>query len=282
MAGMKTHSKRKQNKVDYKQLSDTKFPRAKRVRRQKPDDICDEVFPIEILQREDQRVQVHYIGYDTKYDEWKDEAEIECLTDNEAEAEDSPVFLEMDSQSVGTCYKPLSLYDILRVRVKQTLTCSRKDSPSIKISMPFDILLYNGGLKAADVLSGISAGIQHYKLKNYADLNHLLGRNWHFRGLNANGDYGYAVLDTIDFYIRKCRALTEYMPSQLKGGDIVLAKTDSLVFSFVCGYGTPDTFGKDKKFFNDTALNIFVQYITLNKMFVYTGSYILNSSTYIK
>ena len=48
------------------------------------------------------------------------------------------------------------------------------------------------------------------------------------------------------------------MPSQLKGGDIVLAKTDaghSLVFSFVCNYGTPDTFGKDKKFFNDTALN---------------------------
>ena len=40
-----------------------------------------------------------------------------------------------------------------------------------------------------------------YKLKNYADLNHLLGRDWHFRGLNANGDYGYAVLDTIDFYI---------------------------------------------------------------------------------
>ena len=72
------------------------------------------------------------------------------------------------------------------------------------------------------------------------------------------------------------------MPSQLKGGDIVLAKTDaghSLVFSFVCGYGTPDTFGKDKKIFNDTALNTFVQYITLNNMFVYTGSYILNSGT---
>ena len=84
--------------------------------------------------------------------------------------------------------------------------------------------------------SGISAGVQHYKLKSYTDLNHLLGRNWHFQGLNANGDYGYAVLDTIDFYIRKCRALTagiQYMPSQLNSGDIVLTKTDaghSLVF----------------------------------------------------
>jgi len=144
-------------------------------------------------------VQVYYIGYDTKYDEWKDEAEIECLTDNESE--DSPVYLEMDSQSVGTCYKLLLLHDILRVQVKRALTCSRKDSPSIKSTMPFDILLYNGWLKATGVYSSIRAGIQHYKLENYADLNYLLGRNWHFRGLNANGDYGYTVLETIDFYI---------------------------------------------------------------------------------
>lgn len=45
----------------------------------------------------------------------------------------------------------------------------------------------------------------------------------------------------------------EYMPSQLKGGDIVLAKTDAshslMFFSFVCNYGTLDTFGKDKKIF---------------------------------
>ena len=63
----------------------------------------------------------------------------------------------------------------LRVRIKRALTCSRKDSQSVKISMPFDILLYNGGLKAAGVSSGTSAGIQHYKLKNYDDVDHLLG-----------------------------------------------------------------------------------------------------------
>jgi len=65
------------------------------------------------------------------------------------------------------------------------------------------------GWKAAGVRSGNKAGIQLYKLKNYADLDHLLGRNWLYRGLNANGDYEYAVLETIDFYIWKCRTLTE-------------------------------------------------------------------------
>ena len=114
-------------------------------------------------------MQIHYIGYDTKYDEWKDEAKIECLSENEAEAEDMPVNLEIDSESVGTCYKPLSLYDILRLRIKRAMTCSRKDSPSVKITMPFDILIYNGGLKAAGVPSSFSAGVQHYKLKSYAD-----------------------------------------------------------------------------------------------------------------
>lgn len=90
-------------------------------------------------------MQIHYIGYDAKFDEWKDKAEIECLTDNEAEAQDS---LEMDTRSMSMYYKPLSLYDILRIQIKRVLTCGRKGSPSITISMPFDILLYNSGLKS--------------------------------------------------------------------------------------------------------------------------------------
>ena len=36
-------------------------------------------------------MQIHYIGYDAKYDEWKDEGKIECLSENEAEVEDMPV-----------------------------------------------------------------------------------------------------------------------------------------------------------------------------------------------
>ena len=64
----------------------------------------------------------------------KDEAEIECLTDNEAEAEDSPVYLEMDSLNQwGRVTSPFHLMIYLepRVRVKRALTCSRKDSPYI-------------------------------------------------------------------------------------------------------------------------------------------------------
>ena len=71
--------------------------------------------------------------------------------------------------------------------------------------MPFDPLLFNGGLKCAGMPYQVKSGIQHYTVKAYADLNHLLGNGWHFRGLNANGDYSYIVLNTIDYM--HCRNL---------------------------------------------------------------------------
>ena len=83
---------------------------------------------------------------------------------------------------------------------------------SCKISMPFDLIEFNGGLKAVGVLSKTVHGVQHYKINHYQDLNHLLGSCWHFRGLNVNGDYGYVLLDTVDFSLRKARSLVEYFP----------------------------------------------------------------------
>ena len=81
-----------------------------------------------------------------------------------------------------------------------------------------------------------------------------MGRDWHFRGINANGDYGYIVLDTVDFYLVKSRSFVGYIPSVRKDNtfDSVRLRTDtrySLVFTFICDYGTASTFGKDKKFF---------------------------------
>ena len=59
--------------------------------------------------------------------------------------------------------------------------------------MPFDVLLFNGGLKSLGNPSKNLGGNQHYKIVHYKDLNHLLGQNWHVRGINSNDDYGYVV-----------------------------------------------------------------------------------------
>ena len=79
--------------------------------------------------------------------------------------------------------------------------------------MPIDILLFNGGLKMAGKATKKVGGVQYYGIDEYRDLNNLLGNNWHVRGLNSHGDYGYAIKNTVQFYVKKYRPLTEYIPS---------------------------------------------------------------------
>lgn len=143
------------------------------------------------------------------------------------------------------------MYKDLGVRIKKALSCSRTGSPQIRLVMPFDIFLFNGGLRASGIPSKVIGGNQHYKISHYQDLNHLLGKNWHFRAINANGDYGYVVKETVEFYIRRNKPLTEYVLNN----DSLVAKSVltgySLTFSFVYSYGTMDTFGKDTAVFYD-------------------------------
>ena len=122
----------------------------------------------------------------------------------------------------------------------------------VKIIMSFDPLHFNRGLRCAGIPYEKKSGIQHYRLKAYTALDHLLGKCWHFRGLNANGDYSYIVLNTINYSLQKSRSTVEYLPSRVKNSkftSVVSETSFSLVFSFVVNYGTPNTFGTDKKVF---------------------------------
>ena len=117
--------------------------------------------------------------------------------------------------------------------------------------MSFDLLLFNGGLRLAAVPSRKSGGIQYYRINAYKDLYPLLGVNWHVRGINSNGDYGYVIKETVEFCIKKSRQLTEYIHSRTDNSIVKLC-TDtghSLVFTFTCGFGNKESFGKDKTTF---------------------------------
>lgn len=132
------------------------------------------------------------------------------------------------------------------IKIKRALSCNRTASPNIKVSMPFDILLFNGGLRLAAILSKRSSGIQYYKINHYKDLYPLLGANWHVRGINSNGDYGYAIKETVEFGVRKSRKLTEYMPGDYSAVKVCTDTGYTLVFTFTCGFGNKETFGKDQ------------------------------------
>ena len=51
-------------------------------------------------------------------------------------------------------------------------------------------------LELKDVPSKSVRGTQHYKISFYNDLDGLLGRDWHYGGLNDVGDFCYVVLET--------------------------------------------------------------------------------------
>ena len=65
--------------------------------------------------------------------------------------------------------------------------------------MPFDRIEFDGGLRVCGQEKRCVRGIQRYNIARFQDLNALLGVDWHFRGLNANGDFSYVHLNTIKY-----------------------------------------------------------------------------------
>ena len=59
-------------RVDYKASSDIVLPVAKRSRQQRRTE--SELYPVEVVERDEEtyKVKVHYIGYGSSDDEWKD------------------------------------------------------------------------------------------------------------------------------------------------------------------------------------------------------------------
>ena len=240
---------RSKKRINYREASDVRLPRAERVQAGR-----DKLYPVEVIEKEDRRVKVHYVGYSTKYDEWREESDLEPV--NTSETSQGAASSE-DMTCDGCSFEPFSLhnYMYLKVKIKQSLCCTRKSSPEVRIVVPFDAITFNGGLKMLGTQSKKAQGVQHYTIKHYQDLNPLLGKHWHYRGLNVNADDGYVILETVDFYLRKCKPLEEYVPSQEQDDEspsTCMSLIDTghhLTFSFVCGYGSRSTFGKDKKVF---------------------------------
>lgn len=188
------------------------------------------LYPIEILEEDTTKYKVHYIGYSSKHDEWKDKEDVVNL-------DDDPV----------TEAEALSLNYELASKIKSSLNSSRKDSPVVKILMPFGKADFDTGLKVCGKTKTVTHGVERYTVQRYQDLDELLGKNWHYRGINDNGDFCYAILETIEFYIYRRRAIQEYTPFMNSSGTIIPEKKHRntgymLAFCFVRSNGTPDRF----------------------------------------
>ena len=99
----------------------------------------------------------------------------------------------------------------------------------LRIELPFDKLLFDGGLKQHGHLLRKAHGHEIFTIRRYADLEPLLGEGWHIRGLNDSLDFCYVNLHTVQFYLHQRKDIVEYTPEGTKTihGGLVL------IFRFV-------------------------------------------------
>ena len=148
---IKRQRRLKWSKTSYRDLVHFKLPKStptpNRRRKITETSARDNLYPVKIVQKEGDKVKIHYIGYGKKYDEWKDQCDVELITGDEVSQCESAI-QEQDELPVQV-YKPYSLYNDLSVRIKKAIICSRTGSPKVKIIMPFDVMMFNGGIKMA-------------------------------------------------------------------------------------------------------------------------------------
>jgi len=85
---------------------------------------------------------VHYIGYATVYDEWKDISELEDITTASDEGVNRSDRSEEEngSENRSEIYNPYSVFSNLRFQIKKSMICSSTRSPKVHITTEIDIL----------------------------------------------------------------------------------------------------------------------------------------------
>ena len=178
----------------------------------------DKLYAVEVVEEEGERVKIHYVGYDDRFDEWRQKEEIKNVSEHGGQQ------LEIEP------YERFDLHQELAYQIKLGLKNSRKD-PEIRIEMPFDLLVFNGGLKCCGRLLRKSMGHDIYGLDRYSDLKPLLGNCWHLRILNPRRDFCYVHLQTVQYWLHKRKSIEEF---DEQGHAIISRKGGYvLVFKFV-------------------------------------------------
>ena len=116
-------------KENYWEMADIRLPRPERLQ------ATNKLYLVEVLGRDNGRVKIHYVGYSDVHVEWRDE-EIAPFGVQDA--------LQMEP------YRPYFHYRELAYAIKAALRSALpRQDPDVRIKIPFNQLVYNGGLKAS-------------------------------------------------------------------------------------------------------------------------------------
>ena len=125
----------------------------------RPEKVEEKLYPVEVLERRKERLRIHYVGYDSIHDEWRNEDKIADMEHSEAGV------LQIED------YKPFDLHFELAYAIRAALrSCLPRRDPDIRLEI---LLIFNEGLKLA---VRKFQGHDIYTIHNLCELAPLLGQ----------------------------------------------------------------------------------------------------------
>ena len=180
---------RQRNTVTTLEVSPPSLPR-----RRATSSLKRNLYDIEIVDEDEEsdRVRIHYVGYSSEYDEWRNRSEI---------------VVRPPQTVIPPRVDPVSFsFSNLLSAIKKQLKPSRED-PAIRIQLPFEEedceFLIQKGTKCENS--------NQFKINSYSELG-VLGEDWHYRVVNTRGDFSFIVLETVRFHVYRPKPILEYVP----------------------------------------------------------------------
>ena len=232
---------------NYAELANVRVPKRRRIANNGIHAISDVVddplqYRLEIIEEDAEnsdRVKVRYIGYSSKYDEWRTRNEIVELSENETDDDDdeqpSMVSSSRGSSTTVTPAPPYSLVLLVAQTIKDLLISSRRGSPTCSFVMPFDKVVFDSLAIRGVLAQRRRVHRQIYTIPRLSRFDDLFGD----RGLNVEGDVCYAIPGSVEFYLKQWNGRADY---QVQADGTLLkniyGQCYQLAFSFIRGDGT--------------------------------------------
>lgn len=187
------------------------------------------LYEVEVVEEEQYRVKIHYVGYDSSSDEWIRKSDIRYKPVGESSGAAEPDEEELALSTLASF-------------IKQKLVPSKRlEDPAVRIQ-----LAMNKSTMELLQQKGRSLGKRHghevYGINEYSDLNELLGEQWYMRISNTSGDFSYAIKETVHYHMTQPKSLLDFNVSKDSTGSLrfspfFIQQPTALVFQFVRGDG---------------------------------------------
>ena len=179
---------------------------------------------IKEIDADNNKVLVHFTGYPSKYDEWKE------IGDEFPVVKVEKYHLP-DSSTVEE--RAMHVFRNLYCEVKKKLRSDRKDDPNVRVEINidndiFDLYLANLGENASK-----TGNTKRRNIVLNSELDDVLGRNWYVRVKNALGDFGAVIEGTVQYWLTEREPLSDYFSIGNKFFPYKIEQCPRLAFTFL-------------------------------------------------